>query len=152
MKIFIGCDHAAFDEKDQVKLYLLELGHEVVDCGTDSNERCNYPTFASRVARKVGNNEGKGILLCGSGIGVSMVANRYQNVRAALCRTEQEAELARQHNDSNVLCVGARLTTMEAIKKIIDAWLAASFEEGRHTDRIKMFNQLGESLDTEIRI
>lgn len=145
MKILIGCDHAAFEEKEKVKAYLESKSFEVFDVGTNSNERCNYPDFAGALAKKISSGEfEKGVLLCGSGIGVSMVANRYSKARAALCRTEIDAKLSREHNNSNILCLGARINSLEEIKKIVDTWLSTEFEGGRHTDRISLFNDLGE--------
>ena len=146
MKIYMGSDHAAFEEKEILKSYLKEAGHEVVDHGPDSADRCDYPDFASLVAKSVASDEtSMGVLLCGSGIGVSMVANRYKRVRAALVRSVEEAKLSRGHNDANILCLGARLTPMDQIKEITSAWLETSFEEGRHTGRIAKFNELGEA-------
>lgn len=142
MKIYIGCDHAAFEEKEALKAYLNQ-NYEVIDKGPFSGERCNYPDFASAVAREVQKGE-RGILLCGSGIGVSIVANRYSLVRAALCRTVEEAKLSRQHNDANILCLGARISSLEDIKAMCDAWMQESFEGGRHLERIELFNNLGE--------
>ena len=145
MKIFLGSDHAAFNEKESVKTLLLDLGHDVVDCGTNSLESTHYPIFAERVARGVREDENsRGILLCGSGIGVSMVANRFSNIRAALCRTISDVSLSREHNNSNVLCFGARVTSMQDIKKMIDTWLSTPFEGGRHANRVEMFNNWGE--------
>ena len=134
MKIYIGCDHAAYDEKEELKKYLTDF-IDVEDMGPFSDERCNYPTFASHVARKV-QKEGRGILLCGSGIGVSMVANRFKGIRAALCRTPKEAILSRQHNDANILCIGARVSSMDDIKAMVNAWVKEDFQEGRHAQRI----------------
>ena len=145
MKVFIGCDHAAFEEKEAVKKYLSEK-YEVIDCGTNSGDRCDYPDFAMAVAKEVQAGNGQGILLCGSGIGVSMTANRFAGVRAALCRTEQDATLSKEHNNSNTICVGARISSLDEIKKILDAWFSATFEEGRHAGRIEKFNMLGEKL------
>ncbi len=145
MKIFVGSDHAAFEAKKELMAYLgTKPEIEVVDEGCFSSDRASYVEFGSKVALRVQNGDGRGILLCGSGIGVSMVANRYQKVRAALCRTPEEAKLSREHNDSNILCVGARISTSENIKKMTDAWLTASFEGGRHAERILSFNTLGE--------
>ena len=146
MKLHIGCDHAAYDAKTKLIEFLKEKGLEINDLGTNSEERCNYPDYASTVAKAVANEEGKGILLCGSGIGVSMVANRYQKIRAALCCTKEQAVLSRQHNDSNILCVGARLNTTKEIEGIVEAWLATDFEEGRHSERVALFNNLGEKV------
>ena len=142
MKIYIGCDHAAYDEKEELKAYLSE-NFEVEDKGPFSGDRCNYPDFAAAVAKEVQKGE-IGILLCGSGIGVSIVANRFSKVRAALCRTVEEAKLSRQHNDANVLCMGARISSMEDLKAMADAWLKEEFEGGRHSERIALFNELGE--------
>ncbi|MBT7610427.1 MAG: ribose 5-phosphate isomerase B [Bacteriovoracaceae bacterium] len=145
MKIAIGCDHAAFEEKEQILTWLKD-SYEVSDCGTFTNERCDYPDFAKAVAAQVTTESILGILICGSGIGISMAANRYAGIRAALCRSVNEAELSKQHNNANVLCLGARITAVEEMKKIISAWFSAGFEEGRHTGRVAKFNDLGEIL------
>ncbi len=147
MKITIGCDHAAFDEKEALKAYLIELGHEVDDVGPYSSDRVNYPDFAAKVAKAVAfqdEEKHRGVLLCGSGIGVSMVANRFAGVRAALVRTQEEAKLCREHNNSNVICFGARLLELEDIKSLTKTWLSTSFEGGRHSERVALFNELGE--------
>ena len=144
MKITIGCDHAAYEEKTQLKSFLEELGHEDEDLGPFSADRVNYPDFATKVAKKVSVQKGVGILLCGSGIGVSMVANRYAGIRAALIRTEEEAKLSRQHNDANILCMGARLLDMDTMKSLAKIWLETEFEGGRHSERIALFDELGE--------
>jgi ribose 5-phosphate isomerase B len=143
-KIFLGCDHAAFTEKEVVKKFLVEKGYEVEDKGTYSDERCNYPDYAQAVAKSVLAENGLGILICGSGIGVSIVANRYKGIRAALVRSPKEAELSRQHNDANVLCLGARITTIDGLEEISMAWLNAEFENGRHAERLALFENLGE--------
>ena len=145
-KIVIGCDHAAFEMKELVKEFLHSNNFEVVDCGTFSNDRCDYPDYATKVCREVISLNIQGILLCGSGIGVSMVANRYQGIRGALCRSVLDAEMAIKHNDANVLCLGARQNSFEEIKAIINSFLSNQFEAGRHCDRIKKFNQLGEKI------
>lgn len=143
MKVALGCDHAAFEGKEELKKYL-ESKFEVLDEGTYSDERCDYPDFASKVAKRVVEEKIPGILLCGSGIGVSIVANRYRGVRAALVRTPEEARLSRQHNDANVLCLGARINSDAEIREMVDAWFEAQFEDGRHTDRLAKFANLGE--------
>lgn len=145
MKIALGCDHAAYEMKEMVKHLLLSQDIEVEDCGTYSLERADYPDYAMKVSKAVLDEGILGILLCGSGIGVSIVANRFKGIRAALCRTECDAEMARKHNDANVLCLGVRVNTEEEIKKIIKAWLSHSFEGGRHADRLKIFENLGAS-------
>jgi ribose 5-phosphate isomerase B len=144
MKIVIGSDHAAFEMKELVKKFLQSKNIEFIDVGTHSLERSDYPDYASAVAKKVLADNLTGILLCGSGIGVSIVANRYKGIRAALCRSPYDAEMARKHNDANVLCLGARTNTEEEIKAIIEAWFANFFEGGRHADRLKKFENLGE--------
>lgn len=145
MKIVIGSDHAAFEMKELVKKFLHSKSIEVLDMGTHSLERSDYPDYASAVAKTVLEKNIIGILLCGSGIGVSIVANRYKGIRAALCRTPNDAEMARKHNDANVLCVGARTNSEEEIKAIIESFLSNEFEGGRHADRLKKFQDLGES-------
>jgi ribose 5-phosphate isomerase B len=147
MNIYLGCDHGAFDLKEKTKAFLQKrAGVEVIDCGTHVSERCNYPEFATKVCEKVQKREGIGILLCGSGTGMSIAANRYAGIRAALCRTAEEAKLSRAHNDSNILCLGARITTWELAEGIIETWLATEFEGGRHVERIELFDQLGEKF------
>lgn len=145
MKIAIGSDHAAFEMKEFVREFLLSRKIEVVDVGTHSAERCDYPDYATALVKEVLKNKISGILLCGSGIGVSIVANRYQGIRAALCRSPYDAEMARKHNDANVLCLGARTNSEEEIKAIIEAWMASGFEGGRHLDRLNKFQDLGAS-------
>jgi len=150
MKLYIGSDHAAFDEKKQVKDFVEKNPRDferIVDLGTLSNDRCDYPDFSMKVAKKVQEGDCLGILLCGSGIGVSMVANRFKGVRAALCRTPEEAKLSKNHNDANVLCLGARINSIEEILEIITAWFDAKFDGKRHVDRIKLFDQLGEGIE-----
>lgn len=147
MKIYLGCDHAAFEEKERLKGFLIELGHQVEDMGPHSGDRVNYPDYASKVAKEVAYkniDEVRGILLCGSGIGVSMVANRFAGVRAALCRNPEEAKLSRGHNNANVLCMGARLIDYPVIEEMAKAWLETPFDGGRHQERIDLFSDLGE--------
>jgi ribose 5-phosphate isomerase B len=146
MKIVIGSDHAAFEMKEFVREFLLSKNIEVIDVGTTSPERCDYPDYATALAKVVIDQKHSGILLCGSGIGVSIVANRYKGIRAALCRSPYDAEMARKHNDANVLCLGARTNSEEEIKAIIDSWFANMFEGGRHGDRLNKFQNLGESF------
>lgn len=145
MKIVIGADHAAFEMKEFVKELLLSQKIEVIDVGTNSSERCDYPDYASALSKVVLDQKIQGILLCGSGIGVSIVANRYKGIRAAICRTPLDAEMARKHNDANVLCLGARNNSKEEIKRIIEAWNTHQFEGGRHKDRLDKFQDLGEN-------
>ncbi len=146
MKIAIGSDHAAFEMKELLKKFLQSKNIDVVDVGTHSTERSDYPDYASAIAKAVIDQKISGILLCGSGIGVSIVANRYKGIRAALCRSSYDAEMARKHNDANVLCLGARTNTEAEVISIVTTWLSSEFEGGRHADRLKKFQDLGEKL------
>lgn len=143
MKIFIASDHAAFNEKNQLVEHL-KKEHEVIDLGTHSPESTNYPEWAKKLVERVRNEEVPGILLCGSGIGVCMTANRYKNIRAALCRDEEDAKMSRLHNNANVLCLSGRRTPIDLIMKITDTFLTTPFEGGRHQARVDQFNNLGE--------
>lgn len=143
MKIFIASDHAAFNEK-QALVSHLKAHHEVVDLGTNSVDSTNYPEWVFKLVEGVKREKTLGILLCGSGIGVCMAANRFSGIRAALCRDEEDARMTRLHNDANVLCLSGRKTPMELIKKISDVFLSSPFEGGRHQVRIDQFNNLGE--------
>ncbi|UTW63905.1 ribose 5-phosphate isomerase B [bacterium SCSIO 12741] len=137
MKLALGSDHAGFDLKVEIKSYLEELGHEVVDYGPGSAERCDYPDFAHPVANAVENKEVElGILMCGSGNGINMAANKHQGIRSALCWQKDIAELARQHNDANICALPARYLEVDKAKEIVHAFLAESFEGGRHADRV----------------
>lgn len=139
MKIAIGCDHAAFIEKQKILEFLKELGHTVIDLGTHGSESVNYPKYGHNVAKMVVENEvDKGIVLCGSGIGISIAANKIKGARAALCTSIEHAEMSRKHNDSNILALGARMTDYSLIEKIISNWLKTEFEGGRHLDRINL--------------
>ncbi len=136
--IAIACDHAGYLLKQTLKAELLTLGYEPKDLGCHSQESVDYPDYAAKVASFVQDNEGtKGILICGSGIGMSMAANRFSGIRAALCRSGLEAELARKHNDANVLCLGERITGTEMAKDILKRFLTTHFEAGRHRARVE---------------
>ena len=145
MKIAIGSDHAAYEMKEKVKLRLQSKNIELIDVGTHSLDRVDYPDYAKKVCHEVVSQNIQGILLCGSGIGVSIVANRFKGIRAALCRTPEDAVMSRKHNDANVLCLGARFNTENEAQKIIEAWLENSFEAGRHAERLNKFSSLGEN-------
>ena len=139
MKIAIGCDHAAFQEKENIRKYLITKGYEVIDVGTNSNQSVNYPEFGHKVARMVTESVvNKGIVICGSGIGISIAANKVKGARAALCTTCKHAEMSRKHNDANILALGARMTEYNLLEKIVDVWLNTDFEGGRHLTRINM--------------
>lgn len=137
MKIAIGCDHAAFTFKEEIKAYLTAKGHELIDKGCYSAERSDYPDYGIAVGEAVARGEvERGIVICGSGIGISIAANKVKGVRCALCLDVNMAHLSRQHNDANVLAMGARLIDVEMGKAIVDEWLQAEFEGGRHCGRI----------------
>lgn len=143
MIIPIASDHAGFEAKENVKKLLVELGHDPHDFGAFSEESVDYPDFAVQVANAVG--EGtfeKGILICGSGQGMCITANKVQKVRAALVWTPELATLAAQHNNANVLCLPGRFLSTEELRKIVTAWLAASFEGGRHQNRVDKIHKL----------
>ena len=134
--IHIGCDHAALDLKNIIIRRLEERGLTVTDHGTYTPESCDYPDIAHDVAQAVEKENGTGILLCGTGIGMSMAANHHKGIRAALCTTELHAKFARRHNDANILCLGARMTGVELAKAIVEAFLTTDFEGGRHKRRL----------------
>jgi len=138
MKIAIGSDHAGFELKEELRMYLLKKGIEVIDKGTYSEERVDYPDFGHAVAIAVLNKEAElGIILCGSGNGINMAANKHKGIRSALCWNDEIAALARQHNDANILALPARFISTEIANKCVEAFLNNSFEGGRHADRIK---------------
>ena len=144
-KIAIGADHAGFRLKEFVKKLLQEKGYEVIDVGTYSEERCHYPEFAKKVAKMVSEGEvPRGVLVCGSGIGMSIVANKFKGVRAALCHNIYSAKYSRLHNDSNVLCLGGRVTGEDLTREIVEVWLSTPFEGGRHTQRLNLIAQIEE--------
>ena len=138
MKFYVATDHAGIDLKDLTVEILRAKGHEVIDIGPFSKERVDYPDFAVKVCESVLKDEGAhGILICGSGIGMSMSANRFHGIRAALCHDAYTATMARAHNDANVLCYGERVVGAGVAESIVDAWIAGSFEGGRHAGRVE---------------
>jgi len=143
MKISIASDHAGYEVKESIKVYLKQLGHTVNDCGSFNAERSDYPDFAFKAAKLVANGDvDKGILVCGSGIGMCIAANRFKHVRAVVLRNLADASISREHNDANIACFGARFTELETIKKLIDIFLSTRFEGGRHENRIKKLDSL----------
>jgi ribose 5-phosphate isomerase B len=143
MKYYIGADHAGIDIKAYVKELFEKRGHEVVDLGPNTKDRVDYPDYASKVCKSVLEDEGsKGILICGSGIGMSMAANKFDGIRAALCHNEYSAKMAREHNDANVICLGERVSGFGMVEAIVDAWNDSSFEGGRHEGRVEKINAL----------
>ncbi len=145
MKIGIGNDHSAVEMKKEVTEYLEKKGIEVINYGTDKEESCNYPEYAEKVGRDVA--AGKvdlGILICGTGVGMSLAANKVKGVRAVVCSEPYSARLSRQHNNANVLTFGARVIGTEMAKMIIDEWLGAEFMGGRHQTRVDMIMAIEE--------
>lgn len=143
MKIAIGADHAGFEVKEKIKKQLDEMGISYEDLGTNSTESVDYPDFGAKVGRAVANGEAdEGIIVCGSGIGIAIAANKIKGVRAAQAWNEAAARLARQHNDANVLSIGARVLPENEIPKIVSAWFEAKFEGGRHSGRIEKISEL----------
>lgn len=143
MKIAIGNDHVAVDMKNQITTYLESLGHEVINMGTDSTERCDYPIYGEKVARAVAEGRAeKGIAICGTGVGISLAANRVPGIRAVVCSEPYSAALSRQHNNTNVLSFGARVIGVELAKLIVRSWLDAEFEGGRHAVRVRMLDDI----------
>ena len=139
MKVAIGNDHSAVDMKNQVVDHLLKKGFEVMNLGTDSTERCDYPVYGEKVGRAVASGEAdRGIVICGTGLGISLAANKVKGVRAALCSEPYTAKMSRLHNDANVLAFGARVIGIEMVKMIIDTWFDTEFEGGRHENRVKI--------------
>ena len=143
MKIAIGNDHVAVEMKNQISEYLISLGHEVINFGTDSSDRCDYPVFGEAVARAVVRGDAeRGIVICGTGVGISLAANRVRGIRAVVCSEPYSAALSREHNNTNVLAFGARVIGIELAKLIVKSWLDAEFEGGRHANRVNMLDEI----------
>ena len=143
MKIAFGCDHGGITAKSAVINYLLSKGHEVVDFGTNSEESCNYPEYALNVSNAVATKQCEfGILVCGTGIGMSIVANKVKGIRCAHVCDMFSAEMTRRHNDTNVIALGARITSTEDIVKLVDKFLTTEFEGGRHKIRVDMISEI----------
>ncbi len=137
MKVAIGSDHAGFEAKEALKRMLIEQGHDVEDLGTNSSASVDYPDFAQAVSHRVADGgAARGVLVCGTGIGMSITANKVPGIRAALCQDEYTARMSRLHNDANVLCLGSRVTGQGVLEAIVTTWLATDFEGGRHQRRV----------------
>ncbi len=146
MRIAIGSDHGGFKLKEVIKEYLIKKGYEVSDLGCYSEESVDYPDYAEKVARAVANGEyDLGVLMCGTGIGISIAANKVKGIRAALCHDGLTARLAKQHNNANIICMGGRTTGIETAKDIIDNFLDNEFEGGRHLRRINKIKDIENS-------
>jgi ribose 5-phosphate isomerase B len=142
MKIALASDHGGFELKEKVYKYLIDKNYEIVNFGTDSSESCDYPVYASKVCNAILNDGfDKGILICGTGIGMSIMANRHKGIRAACLSDVYSAQMTRKHNDSNVLCFGARVIDEEMAYKIVDIWLETEYEAGRHQKRVEMLDK-----------
>lgn len=138
-QIAIGCDHVGFELKTHIIEHLQAKGYSIKDFGTHSTQRTDYPIFGRAVAEAVTNGEcEKGILICGTGVGISIAANKVKGVRAVVCSEPYSALLSRQHNDTNILALGARVVGRDLALMIVDAWLGGEFEGGRHQNRIDM--------------
>ena len=143
MKIAIASDHAGYEVKEKVRQFIESLGHDVIDCGTGSTESVDYPAFAAAAAQKVSSGEcEQAVILCGTGIGMAMVANKFRGVRAAVCYDTFSTEMARAHNDSNALCLGARAMDLKRIIELVDLYLKTPFEGGRHQRRVDQITAL----------
>ena len=147
MKIIIGSDHAGFELKEDLRAYLREQNFEVVDWGVQSESAVDYPDIGSAVAEQVSKGEfERGILVCGSGIGMSIVANRFAGVRAAVCQDLYTARMSREHNDANILALGGRLTGKGLAREILKVWLESGFQGGRHQRRLDKIRAIEEQL------
>ena len=140
-KIAIGCDHAGFKHKEEVKRYLLEKGFEVKDFGTFSADSVDYPDYGHKVAEEIEKGMADyGVLFCGSGNGINMAANKHAGIRSALCWNEEVAKLARQHNNANIIAIPARFMDVEMAKKVVKIFMEEKFEGGRHQQRLNKIN------------
>ncbi|MCK4437209.1 ribose 5-phosphate isomerase B [bacterium] len=138
MRIALGCDHAGWEMKEDLKPFLEGLGHQIVDFGTDNQDSVDYPDYALPVAKAVAKGDlERGIVICGTGIGSSIAANKVSGIRAALCHDTFTAEMSRSHNDANILCLGGRVIDMELARRIVEVWLNTPFSGGRHARRLK---------------
>lgn len=145
MKLAIGCDHGGFDLKAPLLEYLKQNHAQItiLDLGTNSKDSVDYPDFGAAVAQAVAKGQAdRGLLICGTGIGISIAANKVKGIRAALAYNEMTAEMSRKHNDANILCLGARTTEPEMAKKILEIWLTTEFEGGRHQSRLDKISKL----------
>ncbi len=141
-KIFLASDHAGFEYKEKLIQSLKDLNYECIDCGTNSNESVDYPIYAKKLCENVLSNEDScGILICGTGIGMSIAANRFKKIRATVCWNEETVKLAREHNNSNVLCLGARMLSFEEVLSFAKLFLTTDFTYGKHLRRINEIDE-----------
>ncbi len=147
MKVAVGADHGGFELKNLILDTLTDLGHEVIDLGCNSPESVDYPDFAEKVARGVSDGSfDRGVLVCGTGIGMSISANKFPNVRAALCHNLFTARLSREHNDANLLAMGGRVIGTGIAKEMVKVWMETEFEGGRHEKRVNKIKVFDESM------
>lgn len=145
MRVILGADHAGFDAKERVKAALIEEGYEIRDAGPAGKASCDYPDFAAAVARSVSAGEAdRGILICGTGIGMSIAANKVKGIRAAVCHDLETVRMSRAHNDANILCMGARVIETETMQEMAREWLTVPFESGRHARRLDKIRRMEE--------
>lgn len=150
--IAIGSDHAAFTFKEEIKAWLLASGHEVKDLGTSGPERVDYCDFGFRVAEEVASGRcDKGLAFCGTGVGIAISANKVKGIRAVVCSEPYSARLSREHNDTNVLALGARVVGIELAKMIVTEWLSAQFEGGRHGGRVRKIAEYEQAHESRAR-
>lgn len=143
MKLAIGNDHVAVDMKNEIKAYLENKGIEIINVGTDTTERFDYPVSGYKVARMVADGKvDAGVLICGTGVGISLAANKVHGIRACVCSDPYTAKLSKQHNNTNIIAFGARVIGIETAKMIVDEWLNAEYEGGRHQTRIDMIAEI----------
>ena len=143
MKLAIGNDHVAVEMKNEIKSYLEAKGIEMVDVGTNTTERFNYPVSGYKVAKLVASGEvDGGVLICGTGVGISLAANKVNGIRACVCSEPYTAKLSKEHNNSNIIAFGARVIGIEMAKMIVDAWIGAEFQGGRHEERVNMITEI----------
>ena len=148
MKIAIGSDHRGFDIKQQIKAIATELGHECIDVGTSDNNPVDYPDLAYLATKAVSNKEAdRAILACATGIGMSMAANKVKGIRAALCHDELSAQISRDHNNANVLCLSADQVGVVLLRKMVEVWLSTEFSGGRHERRVRKIAAIEEGKD-----
>lgn len=143
MKIAIASDHTGVELKSEIIKYLKELGHEVSDFGTNSVESIDYPIYGKKVAEEISKeNYDGGVLICGTGIGISLAANKIKGIRAAVCSEPYSAKLSKQHNNSNIIAFGARVVGVDLAKMIVKEWIEAQFEGGRHLKRVELISKI----------
>lgn len=143
MKLAIGNDHVAVEMKNEIKQHLKEKGIEVIDVGTNSSDRFDYPISGYKVAKMVASGEvDGGVLICGTGVGISLSANKVKGIRCAVCSEPYTAKLSKQHNNTNIIAFGARVVGPDLAKMIVDAWVDAEFQGGRHAERVAMIMEI----------